>query len=110
QLLEVKPANPASAETQASLEFHRNPLRIIANFQREAFPVSGDAGRVPIGTYFEGSSQLATGVGGERIFRSGNIGVQRRAIALDGHAHAAFAKFVISLDCRAQAECALAPF
>src|SRR5579864_6769619 len=46
----------------------------------------------------------------QRIFRAGNVGSARRAVALDRNAHPAFAKLVTSGASCAQAESSLAPF
>src|SRR5580692_494791 len=46
----------------------------------------------------------------QRIFRAGNVGSARRAVALDRNAHPAFAKFVTAEASCAQTKRSLAPF
>src|SRR5581483_8951326 len=109
-LLQIEPADAMCAETQSSFELHRNPLRILAHFDREAFRVRGNArllsGHVRPDLDIE-PQFLARSVA-QRIFGPGNVGMKRRPIALNRHAHAALAKLVPAGASGAEAKSSLA--
>src|ERR1700730_16493956 len=96
-----------SRESHARPELHRNPFRIFADFESEAFGINFNAGLVAasVGTDFEIRAQITAG--SQRILGAWNVGMKRGAIPFDGNAHSALAKFVAAGACGAETERAL---
>src|SRR5258708_39421960 len=110
--LEVEAANAVSIETESGFEFDADPVGIFSDFQSEFFGADGESGSLysRIRTDFELHSHFMAGRFGQRVVRSGNIGMTDAVAALDGHAHAAFAKLVADAARGAEPECTLAAF
>src|SRR6185312_13197562 len=105
---QIEAADTAGGEPHAGFEFHRNPFRVLANFDRESFGVDLDPGSsaLCIWANLEVGAQLAARA--ERVLRARNIGMIARTIPLDGNSHAAFTKFVATCLRCAEAERSLA--
>src|SRR4029077_21201751 len=100
----------AGRESHARLEFHRNPIRVLADSDVKRFGVdlNPSLGALYIRTEFELRAQLSAGA--QRILGTRNVGMKACAIPLDGNSHTALAKLVAANARGAETECALTPF
>src|SRR5438045_1329408 len=94
-LLQIEPADAPSRESESSLELHRNPFRIFANFDSEALGLDFNSGLIAhyVGAKFEIGTQLAAS-GSKWIFWAWYVGMETGSVALDRNTHATLAKFV----------------
>ena len=103
-------SNALCAEAQPGFEFHGEPIRVIADFERDLFRVDFDGGLIlgDIGTDNEVGTQFA--VRPQWIFWAWDVRVNTIPVALGGHAHSAFTKLAIAFAGSAETEGTLATF